>query len=100
LKKIDPQHIGDILANAKQTSSLGAILEQAQIWNHWTELVGPALAPYGQPMGFRDKTLVVAAQSSVWMNTFAYKKLALIQRINQMAGRELVSDIFIVHMDD
>lgn len=100
MKKTEPKSLEDILGNLRETTCLGKLLVQAKVWDHWEELVGASLAPHGEPMGFRDTTLVIAAESAVWMNLFAYKKLAIIQRINGLVGCELVTDVFVVHMDE
>ncbi len=103
MKKNEPESLGEILSDLKQTTHLGKLLEQAQIWERWPELAGPRLAPHGQPVGFRAKrpgTLVIAAESPVWMHRFAFKKWDIIRRINRMARRELVSDIFVTHAGD
>jgi len=103
LKKSEPKSANEILAHLKQTTKLGKLLEQAQIWTRWPEAAGARLAPHGQPVGFRrdeSNTLVVSAESPVWMHRFALGKWGIIRRINRMARRELVSDIFVVLADD
>lgn len=103
MKKSDPKRLGDILATAKQTTALGRLLDQAQIWEQWPALAGQRLAPHGHPVGFRRKhpgVLVIAAESPVWVHRFAYKKWDIIRRINRMARGELVSDIFVTLEDD
>ena len=103
LKKRDPESLGDILDRMKQTSKLGGLLEKAQIWDRWPELAGSRLACHGHPVGFRpksDRVLVIEAQGAVWMHRFAFKKWDIIRRINRMAQRELVSDIFVVLAGD
>jgi predicted nucleic acid-binding Zn ribbon protein len=94
-KKSDPANIADIRAAMQQESALGEQLEQARIWENWPELAGSALAGRGMPVSVRDGTLTIEAESPVWMHKFAYHKWAILKRINRMAGRELVSDLFI-----
>ncbi|MBX7256339.1 MAG: DUF721 domain-containing protein [Candidatus Hydrogenedentes bacterium] len=92
---IKPLAVGDILKNLKASSDLGKRLQQAEIWARWPELAGPNLAAHGFPKTIRDNMLYIEADSPVWMNRFAYEKWGLLKRINKLAGREVVSDVFI-----
>ena len=95
MRKREPASIADIIEAMQQQGPLGKQLEQARIWEHWTELAGPALAPHGSPVSVREGTLTIDAESPVWMHKYAYHKWAILKRINRMAGSELVSDLFI-----
>jgi len=88
--------VGDILAKLKETTKLGTQLEQAQIWEQWPEIVGNYLANHGKPRAIRNDTLIIEAESSVWMHKFAYKKWDILKHINRLAGHELVSDVFVL----
>ncbi len=92
--------VGDILGQLKKNSSLGQQLEQAQIWERWPELAGPRLAAYGKPHHIRNGVLTVEAENPVWMHRFAYHKWKIIRRINRLAQRELVHDIFVRLAED
>lgn len=100
MKKNEPEGVGDILARMKKTTKLGLNLEQAAIWTHWEEIAGPYLAAHGRPRTVREGQLRIEADSAVWMHRFAYRKWSIIKRINRMAGRELVHDIFIELIPD
>jgi predicted nucleic acid-binding Zn ribbon protein len=94
LKKAQPEHIGDILAQMTKTTSLGVNLEQAKIWEHWEQLVGAHLAKHSNPHSVKDGQLRIAVESAVWMHKLSYVKWDLLRRINLMAGKELISDVF------
>lgn len=95
----DPTPIGDVLKYLIRDGGLGEQLEQARIWEHWPRLAGEPLWMHGRPVAFRDGTLIVAAESAVWMHQFTYFRRRLIGRINKMAKKRLVEDIF-VRLDD
>lgn len=99
-RKKAPSSIQEVLAQLKQETELGRQLELAQIWSRWPEIAGPRMMEHGRPHGIRDNVLYIEADSPVWMHRFAYRKWAIIRRINKMAGHELVSDIFLVLSDD
>lgn len=98
--KQTPAGVGEILESLKAKTRLGKQLRQAQIWERWPELAGQYLCGHGHPQTVKDQTLYIEAYSPVWMNKFAYYKWDIIRRINQMAGHELVSDIFILLGED
>ena len=95
-----PKTVGEILGHLKKTSPLGKQLDQAKIWQRWPELAGEPLWMHGRPLGFRENTLYVEADSAVWMHKFAYRKWDIIGRVNRMAGHELISELFIVLKDE
>lgn len=86
--------IGDVLKSLEKSSKLGVQLEQARIWEQWESLVGPKLCRHGQPRGIREGRLLVDVDTTVSMHRFVYRKYGIMRRINAMAKRELVSDIF------
>ncbi len=99
-KSSKPQSIGDILAKMVKKSRLGKQLKQAKIWEQWGEIAGSALEIHGRPYSVKDKTLIVEVDSTVWMNKFAYFKWEIMKRINRVAGKELVSDVYFVLASD
>jgi len=89
-----PAAVGDILQNMIDNTLLGRQLEQARIWENWGAIVGPQMAAHGRPHSVKDKTLRIEVDSMVWMHRYAYKKFAILRKINQMAQAELVSEVF------
>jgi predicted nucleic acid-binding Zn ribbon protein len=96
----DPKGIGEILEQLKRSTTLGEQLEFAEIWRRWPEVAGDPLFAHGQPRGVRDGRLYVEVESPVWMHKYAYARWDILARINAMAGRELVSDLFVVLQDE
>jgi len=95
LRKTEPESAASILKRLTEDSNLGKLLDQALVWERWPEIAGKRLAPHGHPVGFRDRTLLIAAESPVWMNVFSFQRFAIIGRVNRLVGYELVSDVFI-----
>jgi len=100
LKSNKPQSVGEILAKLVKKTKLGKQLEQARIWEQWPEIAGRSLYKHGRPQRVKDKTLTVEVDSTVWMNKYAYFKWDILKRINLMAGKELISDIFFMLTPD
>ena len=95
LRKNDPVKIGDVLAKMIKDSGLAVQFDQAKIWEHWPELAGKRLAAHGRPLAVKDQTLIIEADSPVWLHRYAFHKWEVLKRVNRMAGYELVSDIFV-----
>jgi len=87
--------VADIIAKLAASGKLAKNLELARIWEHWDELAGKRLSAHGQPYTVKDGQLRVRADSAVWMHRFCYDKWGIIKRINRMAGKELISDLFV-----
>lgn len=94
VKGKEPEGIGDILKALKKSGEVGAQFEQALIWEHWPEVAGPQMMHHGRPLGVRDGTLLIEIDSAVWMHRFSYEKEGIMDRIRQIVGPDLVSELF------
>lgn len=92
----DPQGLGDILAQLKQESALGEQLDQARIWERWPEIAGDTLFPWGRPRGVREGRLYVEVEAAVWMNRYSYASQTIVSKVNELAGKTLVTEVFLV----
>ncbi len=100
MKRNKLEGVGKILAKMKKTTDLGKHLEHAEIWEHWPEIVGDTVALHVRPKGIKDLQLRIEADSAVWMHKVNYRKWQILKKINRIAGKELVSDIYIVLLGD
>ncbi|MDP7639024.1 MAG: DUF721 domain-containing protein [Candidatus Hydrogenedentes bacterium] len=91
-----PKAIGEILASLKESGKLSEHFEYARIWERWPEVVGSRLMPYGRPLRVRDKRLTIEIDGAVWMHRFSYRTREIIAGANRVAGREIVTDVFLV----
>lgn len=96
----DPIKAGDVLAKLVKTGPIAKSLEHAQVWEHWEEIVGKQMAPHCKPVWVRDMTLRIEADSAVHMNKLSYRQWDIIKRVNRIAKKELISDIYIVLMEE
>jgi len=64
-------------------------LSRAAVWQHWSRIVGPAIARETQPWYFnRDDFLVIAVSDSIWMQQLSYEKGRLLEKINACLPKE------------
>ncbi|MCF6283943.1 MAG: DUF721 domain-containing protein [Candidatus Hydrogenedentes bacterium] len=100
MKRSKLEGVGNILAKMKATTELGKHLEHAEIWEHWPDIVGEAVAKHARPKSIKDLQLRIEVDSAVWMHKINYRKWQILKRINKLARKELVSDIYIVLLAD
>ena len=96
MRRGKPTSVGDVLKSLLKKTDLGKKMDQARIWSEWADIAGPALAEHGRPHAVNDQTLIIEVDSTVWMNRYAYYKWDILQRVNRLFGREIISDIYIL----
>lgn len=60
---------------------------------HWLEIAGEQIAAHTRPDQIRFKKLYLIVGNSVWLQQLMFLKPALLEKINEAAGSQLVSDI-------
>jgi len=99
-RRSDLTPVSSILEELKKAGPLKEHLEQARIWAQWPQIAGPKLCAHGQPLQIKKKQLRVEVDSAVWMHRYAFRKAEIIRRVNQIARRELVTDLFLLLADE
>ncbi|MBI4775414.1 MAG: DUF721 domain-containing protein [Deltaproteobacteria bacterium] len=69
------------------------LLEGAPLWNHWNDVVGPAVAKKAQPLSFRGGVLWVTVETAAWMQELQYLTETIMDGLNRACGRSLVTEI-------
>ena len=92
----DPARLGDVLRSVLAGLPTGAGLEDWTLWSEWDAAVGPTLARHARPRRLARGVLVVAVDSSEWMQELQFLKHELRVRLNERIGREAVRRIFVV----
>ena len=92
----DPERLGDVLRSVLAGLPTGAGLEAWTLWSEWDAAVGPTLAQHARPRRLARGVLVVAVDSSEWMQVLQFLKHDLRARLNARVGREAVRQIFVV----
>lgn len=81
------------LSNFLQDKKWSTKIKAYQIISHWNDLVGKEIAQSSQPIKIQDKCLFLAVKSNVWANELNLRKGEFIEKINQEAGEEIISNI-------
>lgn len=86
MKRIQTQHIGDVLREAIQDSTLDDGLMRAKAIRAWTLIIGDAIASQcGKPY-FKDDTLTIRIPSAALRNELNMRRTQLAHNINQHIG--------------
>lgn len=100
LKKHDLEGIDDILQSMQKTTKLGKQLDHAKIWERWPDLVGNPYYHHCRPLDVRDGCLRIEVDSSVWMHRLGFRRWEIIKAVNRMAKKKLLSDVFLILMNE
>jgi len=70
-------------------------LKQAhpEIWANWPAIVGPDVARRAVPRSFSRKTLVIAVESSSWLQELSYLREGILERLAEAVGPGVVDDV-------
>ena len=88
-----PAPLGTILQQAIEASRIDVDLDAYRLWQHWKDVVGPAIAENTSPEAIKGKLLLVHVSSAPWMQQLQFLKPELIEKLNETIGKEVVGDI-------
>ena len=89
----DPGPLRDALEVVTRRLGLNQALETGALWARWTEVVGPTIAARAQPSSLRRGVLRVRADSPVWATEIGYLSAEIQDRINELLGSGLVTEV-------
>lgn len=69
-------------------------MKEIEVVNAWPELMGTAVAHRTKEITIRNKTLYLKLESSVMRDELAHGKSIIIQRVNEYAGFDIITDIW------
>jgi hypothetical protein len=87
------QSIGEILFSALKRRGMAAKLEENAVLKLWPKAVGQQIAIQTQPDSLRNGTLFVKTTSSVWVQQLHFMKEEILQKLNKLAGKEVIKEI-------
>ncbi len=86
--------LGDIIDKLMKAYRLDGKMKELDIINGWEEMMGKAVANRTKKIQIRYKTLYLTMDSSVMREELSYGKSIIIQRVNEKAGFEMITDVF------
>ena len=85
--------ISSILEGLARRLGLESKLLESRLRRDWVSIVGEPIASNTWPDQIRYKKLYLLVHNSVWLHQLTFLKPTLIQKLNQVAGSEVVTDI-------
>jgi predicted nucleic acid-binding Zn ribbon protein len=95
-RKLDKnQHLlGDLVNKLMKAYRLDGRMKEMDVIAAWPEMMGIAVANRTKSISVRNKTLYITMDSSVMRDELSYGKSIIIERVNQEAGCELITDVW------
>jgi hypothetical protein len=87
------QPIGSVLQAVVHQHGLTARLFEHQLPQRWADIAGSAIAAQSRPDHIRFRKLYLFVQNSVWLQQLVFLKPRLIEKINEAAGSNVITDI-------
>src|SRR5437764_14345778 len=85
--------VSSILTNLAPRYGMEAKLLEWRLRRHWSEIAGEQIAAHTRPDQIRFKKLYLIVENSVWLQQLMFLKPTLLEKINEAADSQLVSDI-------
>ncbi len=90
----DPARLGDILGPLlKQRLGSEDFAAEHEIGRLWGRVVGSEVARHARPGTFRRGSLTVEVDQPAWATELQFQAPRILDRINQAAGKSLISEI-------
>lgn len=86
--------LSEIIEKLMKAYRLDGRLKEMDVLSAWGEMMGLAVANRTKNIQIRNKTLFLTMDSSVMRDELSYGKSVIIQRINEKAGFEMITDVY------
>ena len=88
-----PVSIGRVMQDALQDMGIADRIEETKIFRLWNEIVGDFVAQKVEPIKIRRKKLYIRISDSSFRQEFVFMKKEILKKIEEKAGKGIVSDI-------
>jgi hypothetical protein len=92
-KQANLQRLGNVLQGILKEHNIFFDSEEQRLLEVWQKAVGPQISVQTRPDRLKRNTLFVKVSSSVWMHQLHILKQDIIEKINQLLGKELITNI-------
>lgn len=86
--------LSEIIDKLMKAYRLDGKLKEMDVLKAWGEMMGIAVANRTKNIQIRNKTLFLTMDSAVMRDELSYGKTVIIQRINEKAGFEMITDVY------
>jgi hypothetical protein len=92
-KQVNLQRLGNVLQGILKKHNIFFDSEEQRLLEVWQKAVGPQISVQTRPDRLKRNTLFVKVSSSVWMQQLHILKQEIIEKINQLIGKELIKNV-------
>jgi predicted nucleic acid-binding Zn ribbon protein len=86
--------LSEVIDKLLRAYRLDGKMKELDVIEAWPEMMGIAVANRTKEISIRNKVLYLTMDSSVMRDELSYGKQIIIQRINQKAGFEMITDVW------
>lgn len=86
--------LGEIIEKLMRAYGLDRKMKELDVIAAWPELMGPAVANRTKDIQIRNGILYLSMDSSVMRDELQHGKQIIIQRVNEMAGKAIIKDVW------
>ncbi len=93
MRRSNTQSLSEVLKEYIEQNRIEQKLKEVDVVQGWENLLGKTIANYTRNIYIRNKILYVELSSSVVKNELFMMREEIVRRINENAGREVISKI-------
>ncbi len=93
MRRNNTQSLSDVLKSYVQENKLENKLSELDLIKSWESVMGKTVARYTGNLYIQNNTLFVETTSPIMRNELLMMKEEIRQRLNEMAGKELIKTI-------
>ena len=93
MRRSNTQSLSDVIKEYIEQNRIDGKLKEVDVVNSWEELLGKTIASYTKNIYIRNKILYVEVSSSVVKNELFMMREEICRRLNENAGRDVISKI-------
>lgn len=91
--KREPTAVGQVIGSVLRNLGLPEdTARQGMIMIAWDQIAGDA-SGHARPVRFRGKSMIVEVSDPSWMNELSMRKNEIIKKLDDLAGKGVVTDI-------
>ena len=89
----DVRPLGDLIKEFYELHKGPNYLEEQRVIQSWPQVVGPFIASHTIDLSIKNKVLFVRVDSDALRSELGYSKSLLIKNLNEVVGKEIISEI-------
>ena len=89
----DVKPLGDLIKEFYEQHRGSDYLDEVKVINSWPNVVGPFIASHTIDLSIKNQVLFVRVDSDALRSELSYSKSLLLKNLNEMVGKEMITDI-------